>query len=146
MKLVVDSNAVISSLVRQSVSRRLLFHPNLELYAPEYLFEELEEHKNEIVSKASISEKEFRTLVNALKKIINVLPLEFYKKSFSEAEQLVEDPNDLPFAASAIALSRFAECGIWSNDAHFLSKEKDFFNKFGIRVWNTKLLYEFMNK
>ena len=84
--------------------------------------------------------------MQTLKKVIKALPPEFYKKYLQEAKKVVEDINDLPFAAAAIALGSPNECGVWSNDNHFLSKEKDFFNKWGIRVWSTTSLNEFMSK
>jgi predicted nucleic acid-binding protein len=41
MKVVVDANVVISSLVKSSITREVLLYPYVEFYSPDFLLEEL---------------------------------------------------------------------------------------------------------
>jgi predicted nucleic acid-binding protein len=60
MKLVVDANIFFSFFKKTSFTRRfILSHPEIELFTPLYVLEELEEHKDEIKSKARIEERVF---------------------------------------------------------------------------------------
>ena len=141
MKLVVDTNIVISSIIRGATARKLLFHPTLELYAPDYIFEELERNKFEIIQKADIFYDEFEIFLRAVSKVINIIPKEAYSEYLGEAHTIINYAPDEPFAAVAIALG---DCGIWSNDRHFIDKEGELFQKFGIKVWTIKSLHEIL--
>ncbi|MFH1247426.1 MAG: PIN domain-containing protein [Candidatus Micrarchaeota archaeon] len=143
MKLVVDTNIVISAIIRDATTRKLLFHPALELYAPEYIFEELERNKAEVIQKAGISLSEFETFLRVVSKVVNIVPKEAYSEYLEEAHQVIDYVPDEPFAAVAIALG---DCGIWSNDGHFIDKESELLQKFGIIVWTVKSLHEIMRK
>ncbi len=61
---------------------------------------------------------------------------------------MLDDPDDAPFAAAAIALSAIGEaggdCDIWSNDKHFTEKKAVLFRKYGVKVFTTKMLSELM--
>jgi len=59
MKLVVDANIIIAALIRQSATRLLLMDEGLELFSPEYMLAELEEHWQEIISKAKPEKEDF---------------------------------------------------------------------------------------
>ena len=52
MKLVVDANVVFSLLIAEGKNAELFVNPFLQLYAPEFLLEEFNEHKEEILAKA----------------------------------------------------------------------------------------------
>jgi len=55
MILVVDANILFSFFKKDSFTRRfILSHPEIELFTPVYVFDELEEHKEEVKSKAKI--------------------------------------------------------------------------------------------
>ena len=42
MRLVVDANIIFSSLIKDSITRKIILLEDLKLYAPEYVFIELE--------------------------------------------------------------------------------------------------------
>lgn len=172
MKLVVDANVVISAIVRDSVARRLLFHPGLVLYSPAYLFDELEEHRQEIMKKAGLDEQGFTKFIDAIGRVITVLPVTAYAAYVEDAKSVLDDVDDLPYAACAIVLSVRSiglggsdvvarlleegvdlasakvgdvdECGIWSNDPDFTRQELKLLQKFGVRVWTTHALHSLL--
>ncbi len=143
MKLVVDTNIVISSIIRDATTRRLLFHPALELYAPAYIFEELQRNKLEIMQKADITLEEFENFLRIVGKVINIIPKEAYLEYLGEVHRVINYAPDEPFAAVAIAIG---DCGIWSNDGHFIDKTKELLETFGITVWTIKSLNELIKQ
>ncbi len=143
MKLVVDTNVVISAIIRDSTARELLFHPSLKLYAPAYMFEELNRNKEEIMQKAGIDEKDFEAFLRIVAKVVIILTKEAYIEYVSEVNVIIQYANDAPFAALAVALG---DCGIWTNDPHFIRKESELLQKFGIQVWTIKSLHELMKE
>ncbi len=74
MLLVVDANILFSAIIARSKTCDLMFSERLQLIAPEFLFIELEEHKDEIIAKSSLSEDDFNEFVNLLKERIDIIP------------------------------------------------------------------------
>ena len=140
MNLIVDSNIVISAIIKDAATRKLLFHPTLELYAPSELFQEIEKHKQEIMRKASITQQDFDTFLLTLKKIIKTIPAEQYAAFLPIANQAIDDPQDAPFAAAAVSLE--TKASIWSNDKHFTTKQTQIFEKLGVKIFSTQKLLE----
>ena len=102
MKLVIDTNKLIASLLRNGKTRRILLHPDLEFYAPPYVFEEIEEHRDKLLRK--VPKRLFEAVMKEAKKKIHVVePVEPYT---SKAKALANDfdPDDYPFIALALQL------------------------------------------
>ncbi len=49
MTIVVDSNRIIAALLKDSTTRSILFNNNFEFIAPEFVKNELKEHKQEFI-------------------------------------------------------------------------------------------------
>ena len=64
MDVVVDANIVISALVKRGYTLELMFSEDLRMFAPEFLIEELLEHKDEILLKSGLS---YMSLINILR-------------------------------------------------------------------------------
>jgi predicted nucleic acid-binding protein len=132
MKLVVDANILFSFFKKDSFTRRfILSHPELELVAPPYVFEELNKHKEKIESRSKINDKLFRLTKKRLSEYVDVLPLEKFKKFWAEAKRISPDPDDVQYFAAALALG----CPIWSEDRKL--KEQSY-----VKVVSTKELIE----
>ena len=58
MKLVVDTNVLISALLKDSLTRKLIIHIDAKLYTLEFSREEIEKHKNELLKKGNFNEVE----------------------------------------------------------------------------------------
>ena len=121
MRLVVDTNILFSFFKKDSFTRRfILSHPEIELFTPLYVFEELEEHKDEIKSKAKIGDIVFELSKKELREYVTVVPLDEFKDFWEEAKQISPDPDDVEYLAVALSL----DCAIWSKDRDL--KEKQF--------------------
>ena len=113
MKLVVDANILFSFFKKDSFTRRfILSHPEIELFTSMYVFDELEEHKDEIKSKAKIDERVYVLSTKELSEYVTIMPLEEFKEFWEEAKQISPDPDDVEYLAVALSLN----CAIWSND------------------------------
>jgi len=137
MRLVVDTNVVIAAIIRDSMTRRLLVQPELELYCPAEMFQEIFEHEDEIRSKARIREDELERAFLLARRLVRQVEKSNYHDRIPQASGGIDDKDDAPFLACAAFLSRSGECGIWTNDSHFLARQQKIRAVLGVRVWRT---------
>ena len=126
MDLVIDANVLFSALIKDSFAYNLLFSDTFHIFTPEYIFTELEKHKDEILEKTERTTEEFFRLVETLKRRIVIVPLEELVPHIKEAEKLTPDPDDMAYFALALKLN----CAIWSNDKKLKDQNK-------IKVFNS---------
>lgn len=135
MKIVIDTNRIIASLIKDGDSRKILLNKDFEFISPDYVFSEIYKYEEEIIRKANINHEEFEILLSLILENIKIISEENYKIYFDEAGNLIEDIDDIPFVA--VYLSLKAD-GIWSDDSHFI-------NKNNLRVFRTKEMMKFVN-
>jgi predicted nucleic acid-binding protein len=109
-RLVVDANILFAALIKDSITAHLLVSDAFELYAPSYLLAELAKHEATILEKTHRSRKEFDLILDAYRERITFVDRTAYAP-FLDVE--LPDPND----ADYVALARFLDSPIWSNDA-----------------------------
>ncbi|MEW6035991.1 MAG: PIN domain-containing protein [Candidatus Micrarchaeota archaeon] len=128
MKLIVNTNRVIAALVRDSLSRKILFHSDAEFLGIRFSDAEVGRHKAIILEKAGINEEEFDRLLVKINSQIVFLDDELVLLHMEEATKIMSaiDPDDVSFIAAALATGS----DIWSDDAHFSRQKK-------IKVWKT---------
>ncbi len=138
MRLVIDTSILISSLIKDSVTREILLLPFLKFYLPEYALEEIEVHKMKISRLSGLSFDEIDILLNLLLDNISIVDAQTIRPYLKEAERIIGgiDPNDIPFIALAFAIDND---GIWSSDKHF-----DVIKQ--IKVWKTSDLLKHLKK
>jgi len=78
MKLVVDTNCLISALIRDGKTRELICSSQMKLYAPEYIISETANHKLEILKKSGIENNDFELLIKILLSQIIIIPIQEY--------------------------------------------------------------------
>jgi|SRR3989344_4720573 len=120
MDIVIDANVLFSALIKDSFTYNLLFNDTFHLFTPEYIFTELEEHKEEILKKTEKTKEEFLRTLEILKRRIIIIPLEELAPYAQEAENLTPDPDDMTYFALALKLN----CAIWSNDKKLKEQTK----------------------
>ena len=126
MDLVIDANVLFSALIKNSFTCSFLFNDTFHLFTPEYIFTELEKHKEELMNKTERTTEEFFRLVETLKRRIVIVPLEELVLYVEEAEKLTPDPEDMAYFALALKLN----CAIWSNDKRLKEQNK-------VEIYNT---------
>jgi len=118
MNIVVDTNIVFSALLSSSSTiPDIIIAPftYLKFYTSEYLFDELENHKEKLQKISRLTEKEIDIAKTKLFKYITTISLEIIpQKIWQEAEKLVADidEDDIAF----VALSIFLDAHLWTGD------------------------------
>jgi len=135
MKLVVDANILFSALIRDDHTRRLFFKDGLELFAPEYLFDEFEKYEDEILEKTQRSRDELSTAVAILRDKMTIFPTDKYKKFMKNALEITPDKNDAAYFAVALAING----NLWSNDKLLKTQNT-------VRVFSTAEITELFSK
>ena len=86
MKIIIDTNKIIAVLIKDIISRKIIFDANIEFITPEHTLSEINEHKQEILNKAGITEDELEILLELIFGNIEIIPLEDYKNSIEVSE------------------------------------------------------------
>ena len=124
MILVIDTNIVLSGLLKNSKTRELLIAAPFKFIAPDTILSEIRKYKDLISKRAGLSEEEYETLFSLIIENIDTFSKEFYEDKLKEAEELInlkEETGDFPFLALALSV---ANNGIWTADKHFERQKK----------------------
>lgn len=116
MELVVDASIIFTAMTGRGVTKDIIFLDAIKLYAPEYLSEELDEHKGRIAEISGLSDREVESLLSMLKARIRLVPRIELEGFLREANELVADKDDTEYIALSLARGHLP---IWSNDNHF---------------------------
>ncbi|MBI5635876.1 hypothetical protein HY993_02855 [Candidatus Micrarchaeota archaeon] len=136
MMLVVDANILFSAVIRNAMTRYLFSYGGLALFAPDFIFEEFEEHKPEILLKTQKTESEFNAIFNLLKEKISIFSENDLKEYYKQAKRISPDEFDVAYFATALKTNS----PIWSNDSAMKEKQSS------IRVYSTKDLIELLGE
>lgn len=136
MNVVIDSNILFSALIKDSVTRRLIFEYRGFFLFPEFIFREMEKHKEELLAKSKGSEKELEELLQLLLRKVLVVPNEALLPFRSEAWEIIKsiDPDDVMFIACALA---YPDSVLWSDDKQLKRQDR-------VRVINTEEMMKLM--
>ena len=130
MLLVVDTNIIVSSLIKGSVTREILLSADILFVVPEWVHIEVKKHQELIAQKAGINQDELIQFTEEIFQVVQTIPFSKYKSQIDEGVNIIGDvdKDDAPFIAIALALDAD---GIWTND-------KDFEKQNVVKVWKTK--------
>lgn len=129
MKVVIDSNVLFSALIKNSITRRIIFEYNGFFLFPSYIFEELQKHKQELLTKSGMNPEDFNKLLALLLKKVKIIPDKILLPYREKALEIVKDidKDDAVFIACALA---YPSSIIWSDDKQLKKQSK-------IKVVNT---------
>ena len=127
--LVIDTNIIISSLIKDGTTRDILLHPKFNFIFPEYGLNEVYFYRDYIIKKSGVNEEEFDRLLLRILKYVKLVPLHIIKKFKNLADKIMGkiDEDDVIFIATALTF----KCPIWSDDSHF-KLQKD------VKIYDTK--------
>ncbi len=130
MRFVIDTNILISALIRDSITRQIILKSGWKFYYPKISLNEIEKYKIYIIEKAGFSEDDFQELLDIIVSYISLLEGSNYQDKLDEAEAIMKhiDEKDVVFIASALAS---ANDGIWTDDGDFDEQNK-------IKIWKTE--------
>ena len=133
MRLLFDTNILISALIKEGVARKIIFHTKIELATINFSEEEINEYKLLIQEKGKITSQELESLLATIKERLILVRDELVLERMLEAKEIMWaiDPKDTPFIAAAIA----TKADIWSDDKHFEKQNR-------VKVWKTSEIYK----
>ncbi len=115
MRLVVDTN-ILFSFFRENPVRSIIVNANqlgLELFTPEYAFEELQNNANDLLKYTKLkNENELEKIFTLLDLFVDKKSLSFFSDMKEEGKDISPDEKDAPFFALALKL----KAEIWSNE------------------------------
>lgn len=133
MELVVNTNRIIAALVKDSISRKIIYSTKFQFFTIEFGLKEVEKYKSLIKEKTGLNEEQFNDLMRKITANITVFTeKEISIKALSKSTRIMGkiDPKDIPFLALSIELGNKS---IWSDDKHFLEQKE-------VKVFSTKEL------
>jgi len=136
MNIIIDSNVLFSALIKDSTTRRTILEYDGIFLFPAYIFDEMQEHKTELLEKTGLSEEDFNKLLNLILKKVAVVPNEKLTPFREEAKGILNDIDldDVLFIACALA---YPDSIIWSDDKRLKKQTK-------VKVLNTEEAIEFL--
>jgi len=120
MELIIDANILFTGLIKDSRTYDLIMHDEIILYAPEFLFDEYEKHKERLLEITHRSDEDFYRQVEILWRRIVLIPLEEIKPFLEAAAGISPDMGDVPYIALGLKLN----IPIWSNDDDLKMKQQ----------------------
>ncbi len=129
MKIILDTNILISALIKDSISRQIILLSANEFYYLRESLKEIEKYKSLILEKSGLSEQDCnKVLEKILERVILIENTEI-EPFLKEAKRIMDkiDPKDTIFIAGALAKP---DSVIWSDDAHLHQQN-------AVRVWKT---------
>ncbi len=136
MNIVIDTNIFISALIKDGAARSVILKPSLNILFPEVEFEEIKSHKEEIMAKSKLSERELYMLILRFLNYVKIIPTSIVAPYRESADKIIGaiDSDDVPFIATALAFN----CPILSEDKHFKAQNK-------VKIITIKEMLEFLD-
>lgn len=118
MIFILDTNVLISALIRDSTTRKIIVESDEEFLIPELVLEEIRKYEVEILEKSSLSKENYMAILSKLLEHVALIPTEIIAMKLPEAKAIMAevDPKDIVFVASALC---FENAVIWSDDTDF---------------------------
>ena len=138
MKIIIDTNILISSLLKDSTTRKILLNESLNFYLPEIVLSEVNKYLPYIIKKSRLSEVEIKIILNTLLENLILVPIDEYGKKIKEGMKIIGniDEKDVQFIALALSIEND---GIWPNDKHFKEQQK-------IKIFKTIDILKFLEE
>ena len=130
MKFIIDSNIIISALIKDSKTREIILKSGFDFYHPSIAIRNLNKYKKEIIRKAHINDKEFDELLKMVLEKVYIINEKHFIDKIEEAKEIIGkiDLEDIPFLALALSIPNNE---IWTEDSDFEKQDK-------IKVWKTE--------
>jgi predicted nucleic acid-binding protein len=123
MLLVVDTNIIVSSLIKESTTREIILSTDIEFVTPEWVHSEIQKHSALIAKKARVSNDELVRFTKEVFQVVRTVPRDQYQGYLDEAIRLMTnvDKDDAPFIALALYINADA---VWTNDKHLKKQDR----------------------
>jgi len=112
VRIIIDNNILFSLLKEDSSASKIIDITNIEMYAPDFIISEFEEHRNECMKKSGLKEEDFKNRLKGIIQRVVIVKSSEYKNQIQNAFTIISDKDDAPYIALGLTL----KIPIWSND------------------------------
>lgn len=135
LRLIVDTNILFSAIVKDSFTRKILTHLDVDLFTIDFSNDELRKYKDLMLKKSELDSDEFDRLIEKLLSRIQLIDDYPISLRMPEALTIMRDIDikDSPFIAAALSV----DADIWSDDNHFVKQDR-------VKIWKTIDLAKFL--
>ena len=74
MRFIIDTNILLSALIKDSTTRKIIVKSGWNFYYPEMSFHEVRKYKELVLKKSGMSEKDYSKLMDCILGYINIVP------------------------------------------------------------------------
>jgi predicted nucleic acid-binding protein len=120
MRLIVDANVLFAALIKNNLTAKLFISDDLQLFAPEFLFQEFFKYESTIITKTKRTKKDFQIFKTIIKSRIKIVQRKKIIPFMDISKKKSPDPKDTTYIACALATNS----KIWSNDRELKEKQK----------------------
>lgn len=137
MKIVIDSNILFSALIKDSLTRKIILEYDDLFLFPEFIFEEINNHIEELLIKSKMNKEDFNLLLKILLTKVIIVSNKYLLNYKKEAIKIVKniDIDDAVFFACAL---NYKNSIIWSDDKQLKLQNK-------IKILNTSEIKKLFN-
>ena len=89
MLVVVDSNIIFASLIKDSFTRKILISAEIDFVVPEWVHVELREHFAEVAKKSGLRADEVEHFAEEIFQVVQNVPKEEYEDFLPEAVDIM---------------------------------------------------------
>lgn len=118
MRLIIDTNILLSALIRDSMTRKIIVKSDWKFYYPEMSFHEIRKYKDLAIKKSGVDESDYNKLLNKVLSYINFIPDEKIIENLDKAKKIMQniDSDDVVFISASLGIE---DSIIWSDDSDF---------------------------
>jgi predicted nucleic acid-binding protein len=129
MNIILDSNVLFSALIKDSFTRKLILEYDSFFLFPAFIMEEMEKHKQELITKSMMEESAFNDLLQLILKRVLIVSNSNIIVFRDEAREIVKDID--------IDDAIFIACGLAYKDSILWSDDKNLKKQTRVKVLNT---------
>ncbi|MEK6888672.1 MAG: PIN domain-containing protein [Nanoarchaeota archaeon] len=104
MRFVIDSNILISAIIRNSTTRKIVMESNFSFFYPKKSLEEIDKYKELIKEKSGLNDGEYQFLINGMLNKVNLADDDKIVKNIYEAKEIMENIDDKDVIFISLAL------------------------------------------
>jgi len=112
MRIVIDANVFISMLIRPGKPIEIFFSKDLDIFAPQLLFTEIQQNIETITKKSNLTKEEIDNFIKIIQNNVHIISEKEFLSKRKKAQNICPDPKDITYFALALHL----HCGIWTNE------------------------------
>ena len=91
MDLIVDANVLFAALVKEGITIEIMLDPEIHMFAPEFLFDEILKYREEIIKKTHRKREGLEAIFQLLTDRIMFIPMKELESFLPEAEKISPD-------------------------------------------------------